>query len=162
MIPTLAFFPAQRIIAIPPPGGFMPFLRALRSISFVSLAGTVTFLSIALATFNISANAQNVAPGPNSDPTYQALRNLTLGSEAVSVSNLELKRDAGTLHLHSGTVCFVVPVNGKVTGAVFNGDGNFVLDPPDQNERNSLKQGLKTKPRRVVLNYYDDVLASPN
>ena len=51
--------------------------------------------------------ADNPSAGPNSDPTYQQLRNLTLGSEAVSVSNLDLKRDAGTFHLRSGTVCFV-------------------------------------------------------
>jgi hypothetical protein len=78
------------------------------------------------------------AAAPNSDPTYQALRNITLSGEAVSVSNLELKRDAGTFHLHSGTMCFVAPVQGKVTGAVFVGDGNFILDPPPS-ERGMLK-----------------------
>ncbi|MDX6456259.1 MAG: hypothetical protein QOD48_2366, partial [Gaiellaceae bacterium] len=57
------------------------------------------------------------AVGPNSDPTYQALRNLTLGSEAATVNNLDLKRDAGTFHLRSGTVCFVAPVHGKVVSA---------------------------------------------
>ncbi len=67
------------------------------------------------------------------------MRNLTLSGEAVSVTNFELKRDAGTFHLHSGTVCFVAPVQGKVTGAVFVGEGNFVLDPPEESERHSLK-----------------------
>jgi hypothetical protein len=91
----------------------------------------------------VPAWAQNAPasapPGPNADPTYQALRNLTLGGEAVSVTNFELKRDAGTFHLRSGTVCFVAPVNGKITGAVFTGDGNFILDPPSEGERKSLK-----------------------
>jgi Peptidase family M1 domain len=95
---------------------------------------------IGLALFSLSAFlAAQSAPAPNSDPTYQALRNLTLSGEAVSVNNFDLKRDAGTFHFHSGTVCFVAPVNGKVTGAVFHGDGNFVLDPPIENERKSLK-----------------------
>jgi Peptidase family M1 domain len=85
------------------------------------------------------ARAQAPVGGPNSDPTYQALRNVGLSGEAVSVSNVELKREAGTFHLHSGVVCFVTPVNGKVTGAVFAGDGNFVLDPPQDAERKSLK-----------------------
>src|SRR5256886_13192759 len=40
-------------------------------------------------------------------------RNITLGSEAVSVTNFDLKRDAGTFRLKSGTVCFVPPVNGR-------------------------------------------------
>ncbi len=83
--------------------------------------------------------ADNPAAAPNSYPTYQQLRNLTLSGEAMSVANFELKRDAGTFHLHSGTVCFVAPVQGKVTGAVFLGEGHFVLDPPLESERNSLK-----------------------
>ncbi len=77
--------------------------------------------------------------GPNTDPTYQQLRNLTLGPESVTVNNFDLKRDAGTFRLHSGTVCFVPPVQGKVTGAVFVGEGHFVLDPPLESERKNLK-----------------------
>jgi hypothetical protein len=84
-------------------------------------------------------SAATPATPPNSDPTYQQLRNLTIGGEAVSVSNFELKREGGTFHLHSGTVCFVNPVQGKITGAVFVGDGNFVLDPPSESERRSLR-----------------------
>jgi hypothetical protein len=79
------------------------------------------------------------SPSPNSDSDYQQLRNINLGGEAVSVSNLSLKRDAATFHLRSGTVCFVSPVQGKVTGAVFVGDGNMVLEPPLAIERSSLK-----------------------
>jgi len=83
------------------------------------------------------------------------LRNLTLGSEAVSVSNLDLKREAGTFHLRSGTVCFVAPVAGRVTGAVFTGDGNFILDPPDS-EKGMLK--LLTKENEFSENFSQLVL----
>ena len=93
---------------------------------------------------------------PNSDPTYQQLRNLTLGGEAVSVTNFTLKRDAGTFHLHSGMVCFVTPVQGKVTGAVFVGEGNFVLDPPLESERRSLK--LLTKENEFSESFSHAVL----
>jgi hypothetical protein len=79
------------------------------------------------------------APAPNSDPTYQQLRNLSLSGEAVTINDFTLKRDAATFHLHSGTVCFVSPVQGKVTGAVFVGDGNMILEPPTAVERNSLR-----------------------
>jgi hypothetical protein len=100
--------------------------------------------------------AQNAAPpGPNSDPTYQALRNLMLGGESVSVTNLDLKRDAGTFHLRSGTVCFVPPVEGKVTGAVFVGDGNFVIAPPP-GELGMLK--LLTKENEFSENFTHLVL----
>ena len=111
------------------------------------------------------------AAAPNSDPAYQQLRNLTLSGEAVSVTNFELKRDAGTFHLHSGMVCFVSPVQGKVTGAVFAGEGNFVLDPPLESERLSLK--LLTKENefserfnQAVLRFtdstYDDIKKGGN
>jgi Peptidase family M1 domain len=98
-----------------------------------------TLLVTSLSAAFLFLHAADAPAGPNSDPTYQQLRNLTLSGEAVSVTNFELKRDAGTFHLHSGTVCFVTPVMGKVTGAVFVGEGHFVLDPPEQSERNSLK-----------------------
>jgi len=118
-----------------------------------------------LAPFSLYA-ADIPAAAPNSDPTYQQLRNLTLSGEALSVSNFALKRDAGTFHLHSGTVCFVTPVQGKVTGAVFTGDGNFVLDPPLESERQSLKLLTKEdefseKFTQAVLRFtdstYDDI-----
>jgi Peptidase family M1 domain len=94
--------------------------------------------------------------GPNSYPVYQQLRNIGLGSESVTVSNFDFKRDAATFHLHSGTVCFVAPVNGKVTGAVFVGDGNMILDPPIPIERASLK--LLTKKDEFVEEYEHLVL----
>ena len=103
----------------------------------------------------VPAPAQNATPGPNSDPTYQALRNLTLGSESVSVSNLDLKRDAGTFHLRSGTICFIAPVQGKITGAVFVGDGNFVISPP-LSEMGMLK--LLTKENEFSENFSHLVL----
>ena len=98
--------------------------------------------------------------GANSDPNYVALRNIGLGNEAVSVSNLQLKRDAGTFRFNSGTICFVPPVNGKVTGAVFVGDGIFLLSPPTETERKSLKYLTKEdefneKFERLVLRFTD-------
>jgi hypothetical protein len=57
------------------------------------------------------------------------LHKIGLGSESVVVNNFELKRDAATFHFHRGTICFVAAVNGKVTGAVFVGDGETVPKP---------------------------------
>jgi len=133
-------------------------IRSLRSVAQVSLRGALVLHLLLAATLVLvgqAASAQNAAPGPNSDPTYQALRNLTLGGESVSVSNLELKRDAGTFHLRSGTVCFVAPVAGRITGAVFTGDGNFVLAPP-ASEAAMLK--LLTKENEFSENFSQMVL----
>ena len=134
----------------------MSFVRPLRAYLHLCLR-TLPLLSILLiAAPGGHAADSNAGPAAGSDPTYQALRNLGLGGEAVSVNNLELKRDAGTFHLRSGTVCFVAPVNGKVTGAVFVGDGNFVLDPPYASERNSLK--LLTKESEFSENFSQMVM----
>jgi Peptidase family M1 domain len=93
-----------------------------------------------LAFFLPTGWAQTATPaGPNSDPTYQQLRNIALGSEAYTVKDLVLKRDAATFQLHSGTVCFVSAVQGKVTGAVFQGEGGLALTPPNADEARSLK-----------------------
>jgi hypothetical protein len=101
--------------------------------------------------------AADVAPtGHNSDPTYQQLRGLTLGTEAFVLTNFDLHRDAGTFHLRSGTICFTAPVQGKVTGAVFSGDGNFVIDPPTASERSMLK--LLTKEDEFSENFSNLVL----
>lgn len=83
--------------------------------------------------------APNVFAQANADATYSALRNLSLSAESVSITNYDLKRDAGTFRLRSGTVCFVTPVNNKVTGAAFVGDGIFLLNPPSDSERKSLQ-----------------------
>jgi len=105
----------------------------------------------------------------NSDPTYVALRTLTLGPESVSLSNFDLKRDAGTFRFRSGTVCFAAPVNGKVTGAAFVGDGVFLLNPTSETERKSL-QYLTKEPEfnerfeKLLLRFtdstYDDLKKS--
>jgi hypothetical protein len=134
----------------------MSFLaRPSRPAEPVSLARSFVFLLVLIAEANCLSLAQTPTPGANSDPTYQALRNLALSGEAVSVHDLTLKRDAGTFHLRSGTVCFVAPVAGKVTGAVFTGDGNFILNPP-ASERSMLK--LLTKEDEFSENFSQMVL----
>ena len=107
----------------------------------------------------VHAQAPN-QPAANSDATYQQLRNIGLGNEAVTVNNFDLKRDAATFHLHSGKVCFLSAVQGKVTGAVFEGEGTMSLTPPLPVENKMLK--LLTKEdtfnesfSRLVLRFTD-------
>jgi len=95
----------------------------------------------ALLSCPLSAFSQTAA---TSDGTYSALRNLTLGSESISISGYDLKRDAGIFRFRSGTICFLAPVNNKVTGAVFVGDATFLLNPPFESERKSLEYLTKS------------------
>lgn len=74
----------------------------------------------------------------NSNPFYQQLRALLPGGEVIQVSNLELHRDAATFTFRRGDFAFYGEVNGKVTGAVFKGDGHFHLTPPTAEERHNL------------------------
>lgn len=134
--------------------------RALRGSARLLACAFGGALFLAAVLFLVGIPAARAQSGVSSDPNYVALRNITLGSEAVSVTNLDLKRDAGTFRLNSGTVCFVPAVNGKVTGAVFGGDGVFLLVPPTEAERKSLKYLTKEdefseKFERLVLRFTD-------
>jgi hypothetical protein len=97
---------------------------------------------------------------PNADPTYQQLRTVGLSGEVAAASNLVLKRDAGTFTFRSGTFHFLAPVNGKVTGAVFLGEGSFSLMPPLEMEKKSLAILTKGQPfvedfSQLVLRFGD-------
>ena len=98
---------------------------------------------------------------PNADASYQQLRTITLGTEAISVSDVDLKRDAAHFQLNSGTVCFLSPVQGKVTGAIFIGQGRLLLTPPIPSEERSLML-LTKQPEfsetfgRMLLRFTDD------
>jgi hypothetical protein len=124
-------------------------------------AGTVT----------VTAGAK---PG-RGDATYQQLRNAAAAPESfttyASVNNLVLKRDAATFTLRSGELYFLAPVEGRVPGAVFLGEGEFALAPPVEHERKSLaiftgEPSLTEQFTRLVLRFtdktFDEIKASPN
>lgn len=112
----------------------------------------------------------------NLDPVYLSLRQLGrneqdfAGTYAV-VNNLQLKRDAANFMLKSGELYFITPIEGKVTAAVFIGDGELSLTPPTEIEKHSLKiftgEGSITEPfTRLVLRFtdqtFEQIKSSPN
>lgn len=68
-------------------------------------------------------------PKANSDPIYAELRAVGLSGEYSSVENLTLKRDVATVTLLGGQLFFLSPVSGKITGAVFIGQGEIQMTP---------------------------------
>ena len=84
----------------------------------------------------VPANASNP---PNANAAYRQLRNLLPSGAAVPVSNLVLRRDAAALTFTQGEFAFFGEVNGKVTGAVFQGKGHIHLTPPTAIERHNLE-----------------------
>src|SRR5271170_3325931 len=98
----------------------------------IRLAHVLPFL------FILSSDALTAQHAGNSNPFYQQMRALLPGGEVILVDNFELKRDAATFTFRRGDFAFFGEVNGKVTGAVFKGDGHFHLVPPTAEERHNL------------------------
>jgi hypothetical protein len=104
--------------------------------------------------------AAQAPPAPNTHPAYVELRKLAVGSDPVQVKGLELVKDAATFTL-TGTVHFLPPVNGKVTGAVFLGQGTMKYEPPIAVERGMLRnltrgEDFNESFERAVFRFTDD------
>jgi peptidase M1-like protein len=101
--------------------------------------------------------AQRVA---NANAIYQQLRGLLPGGEVITVKDFELKRDAATFTFHNGSFAFYSQVNGKVTGAIFIGQGHLKIEPPNEAEGHNLSIQMHTEVvdedfDRAVLRFTD-------
>ena len=104
--------------------GFEPLVKA------VELHGAMTLeLKLAIA----QQHVEITVPGKsltyaNSDPVYRKLRGIGLG-ETFQFDNVTVPVDTATLQFQKGTLTFLTPVEGIVTGAIFIGEGHFNLKP---------------------------------
>ena len=125
-----------------------------------------------VASLETSVTVTATGPKANSDPTYQALRQQgqEFTGEYAQVSGLVLRRDAATFTLRSGEIYFLPPVDGRVTGAVFIGEGEMKLTPPVEHEQRSLslftgEPSITEQFTRLTLRFTDktyvEVKASP-
>ncbi len=106
---------------------------------------------------------------PRNGPTallYRALRSVAL-DEAKVFHVREAVLDRGELHLYltDGTIAFTQDVQGHVTGAYFEGDGEVLMRPPNLTERASLGlfSGMGVLDERfsaAYLRFNDDQLAA--
>ena len=72
-------------------------------------------------------------------PLYRALRNVGLDPQRVfQIREAEINREDIHIWLNDGTIAFTQSVDGKVTGAYFEGEGEVLVRPPDRMERASL------------------------
>jgi hypothetical protein len=104
--------------------GFEPLVKT------VELQATVQLqlaLVIAKQQVEISVSGKSLAFA-NSDPVYRQLRSVGL-SQTFRFDNFTLNCDAATFQFQKGTITFLSPVNGTVTGAIFLGEGHFNLKP---------------------------------
>ncbi len=77
----------------------------------------------------------------NSDTVYQQLRGIGVG-ETYRIDNFILPWDAATFQFNKGTLTFLKPVDGVVTGAIFVGDGHFNLKPVSTLDANDLRRRI--------------------
>jgi hypothetical protein len=120
--------------------------------------------SLIVIFFAVSGLVIHAQKTPNANAFYQQLRNLLPGGEAIAVNNLVLKRDAAVFTFKSGSFAFYGQVNGKVTGAVFRGEGHVHITPPTKQERNNLAIFTHTQEfdedfDEAVLRFTDDTAA---
>lgn len=103
---------------------FEPLVRTIDLRVAVQLQLTLT---IAKQKVSVSVAGKSLA-FLNSDPVYRQLRQLGLG-KTFHFDNFTLTYDAATFHFQRGTLTFLNPVNGIVTGAIFIGEGRLDLKP---------------------------------
>ncbi len=92
---------------------------------------------------------------------YQTIRNLQLQSEGVRVSGITIEKDAAQIKLSNGDLWFFTPVNGKILGAVFIGQGEIRLNPTVKSEKKFLAKLTNEAPfvetfKKLTLFFTDD------
>jgi hypothetical protein len=109
--------------------------------------------------FVSSLRAQDAAPSKEL-ALYNQIKAFDLNGGAIDVKGLVLKKDRTQITLDG-----VVYLSASATGAVFIGDGKFVLDtPPGDFERQNIKRLLGTEViesdfKTAVLRFSDDTAA---
>jgi Peptidase family M1 domain/Carboxypeptidase regulatory-like domain len=104
--------------------GFEPLIKSVNLQAVVELQLT---LAIAKQQEVVSVPGKSLAFA-NTDHVYRQLRDLGLG-ESFHFDNFTLTSDAATFQFQKGTLTFLSPVDGVVTGAIFIGEGHFNLKP---------------------------------
>ncbi|HXE09232.1 MAG TPA: hypothetical protein VN612_15120 [Acidobacteriaceae bacterium] len=92
----------------------------------------------------------------NSDKIYTELRADRPGGESFTVKDFSLKREGAVIHFDEGNFYLYSPVEGRVTGAVFEGKGEFKLAPEQHSEQKSL--ALLTKSPQMSQDFTTLVL----
>lgn len=128
---------------------------------FIKLIRTHYFLFTLLLTCLLAVNLQGRSLSEESLSTYNQIKLFSLTGGKAEVSNLVLKRDRVEMTF-SGTFYFTAPVEGKVIGAIFIGQGKFRSEvPPNEFEKTNVKRLLNLEViesdfKTAVLRFTDD------
>ena len=124
------------------------------------LMRAVFALSVLCLCFPTAVSAQDKSSA-GGKAVYEQIKVFTLNGGSLAANGLTLVRDRAQMTFN-GTFFFSAPVNGRVTGAVFVGDGKFIAEtPPSVFEKDNLKRLLGTDTvesdfTTAVLRFSDD------
>ena len=88
-------------------------------------------------------------------------------TQVYRIRDITIRRDALSISLNRGTIAFLEPVRGRVTGAVFIGSGEVVSIPPDSIEKQQmhrftgspiLNEAFRTAFFRFRDSTYDEIM----
>ena len=106
---------------------------------FIQRVTKVLVLVFALALANISALSQAAPPQSGAVALYRELLNPSFDAKDVyQVRDVSIMMEDLHISISDGTIAFVREVNGRITGAMFEGVGEVLLVPPNRAERTSL------------------------
>jgi hypothetical protein len=92
---------------------------------------------------------------------YAQLRQLALSDQSAIAENVVFKRDAATFTFVNGRLTFAAPVEGRVLGAVFEGQGTVLINPPTPMDQRQIARFTKSPVlqdqfRHAVFFFTDD------
>ncbi len=107
--------------------GFEPVNQTL-VVSTTPVAPLVLALQVSTLHQEVTVEGKGSSARANSDPVYRQLRDCGVG-ETFQIADFDFQLDVASFHLTQGTLTFLQPVRGFVTGAIFVGQGHFALKP---------------------------------
>ena len=129
---------------------------------------TISLSALAAIAQTPPATAQTAPANPLTSapvlPLYRALRTVGLDPKNVfKIREAELDREDLHVWLNDGTIAFTKSVDGHITGAYFEGEGEVLVRPPDRRERASLGRFigagvLEEKIASAYLRFNDDTV----
>jgi hypothetical protein len=133
---------------------------------FIQRVTKVLVLVFALALANISAFGQAAPPQSGAVALYRELLNPSFDAKDVyQIRDVSIMMEDLHISISDGTIAFVREVNGRITGANFEGVGEVLLVPPNRAERTSLalftgSAVLEQRFQSAYLRFADDKIVA--
>ncbi len=142
-------------------GGYPSFSSAFPLSAMSTWVRSLLGLALLLPGVSLWAQTIPLTSGPVL-PLYRELRSVGLNPQQVyKIREADIDRQDIHLSLIDGLIAFTLAVDGRITGAYFEGEGEVLVRPPDRMERASLglftgEGVLEEKFTSAYLRFNDD------